>query len=260
MGHQRLGVLPRTREWQQVIQLIADGAGVEFIAAATSRAAETSMIDASGDPAVRHAFWLLIQIPLAAREADFERALRKLGINVPPQPSLAEITSAVMDAIDGIITGRRGRTDFGEMAQLCAVESLSAVAGSEARDLFGATGAAVKSALAGLGTAKQFSILTRDYFARLALRHLNYFLSRILSAHVGVGRRFTTLREHRAFQEALDLHCRETTRIIKEFAEGWFSKRLYEDGINLENAGRFVHAAFQKVREELRSRRRANGS
>jgi hypothetical protein len=260
MGHQRLGTLPRSREWQQVIALISDGANVELIAAATSRAAETSMIDASGDPAVRHAFWLLTQIPLAAREAEFERALRKLGIKVPPQPSVAEITSAMMDAIDGVIKGRRARTDFGEMAQLCAAESLSAVAGSEVRDLFGGTAPAVKSALAGLATAKQFSILARDYIARLARQHLNYFLSRALSAHVGAGRRFTTVREHRAFEEALDLHCRETTRIIKEFAAEWFSKRLYEGGINPDNAGRFVHAAFQKVREEFRHRRSADGS
>src|SRR5205085_6683397 len=41
---------------------------------AVSRAAERSIIDASGDPAVRHAFWLLTQIPLAARQTEFERS------------------------------------------------------------------------------------------------------------------------------------------------------------------------------------------
>jgi hypothetical protein len=167
MGHQRLGVLPRSREWQRVVALIADGAGVEIVAAETARAAETSMIDASGDPAVRHAFWLLTQIPLVAREAEFERGLRQLGIRVQSEPTLAEITSAMMDAVDGIIRQTRGRTDFGEMAQLCAAESLSAIAGSEARDLFGETVATVKSAFAELATAKQFSVLARDYIAQV---------------------------------------------------------------------------------------------
>jgi hypothetical protein len=256
MGHQRLGSLPRSREWQQVIALISEGANVEAIAAATSRAAETSMVDASADPAVRYAFWLMTQIPLAARQDDFEAALARLGVNVASSPSLAEITSGMMDAIDRV-SRLRARNDLSEMAQLCAAESLSAVAGSEIRDLFETTSERVKSALAGLAMVKQFSVLARDYVARLARRHLTYFLSRTHSAQVGVGRRFNSVREHRAFEEALDLHCRETTRIIKAFSGEWFSKHIHEGGITQEKAGRFVHAAFQKVREELRHRRNA---
>jgi hypothetical protein len=259
MGHQRLGVLPRSRDWQQVIALITEGAEVEVVAAATSRAAETSMIDASADPAVRRAFWLLTQLPLAARQDDFAGALGRIGLfGLPAQPSLADVTSGIMDAIDAAVRRSRGRTDFGEMAQLCAAESLVAVAGSEFGDLFGTTSNQVKSALAGLGTVKQFSVLARDYVARLARRHLSYFLSRTLSNHVGPGRRFSSVREHRSFEEALDLHCRETTRIIKEFSGEWYSKRTYEGGIDEEQAGRFVHAAFQKVREEFRHRRKAD--
>jgi len=143
------------------------------------------------------------------------------------------------------------------MAQLCAAESLTAVAGSETRDLFGASTERVKSGLAGLAAVKQYSTLVRDYVARLARHHLNYFLSRALSSHVGTGRRFFSVREHRAFEEALDRHCRETTRIIQEFSGEWFSKRVYEGSIDRDQAGRFVHAAFQKVREELRRRRGA---
>jgi hypothetical protein len=258
MGHQRLGVLPRSRAWQQVIALITEGADVELIAAATSQAAETSMIDASADPTVRHTFWLLTQIPLAARQDNFAAALGRLGIfNVPAQPSLADVTSGMMDAIDAAVNRSSGRTDLGEMAQLCAPESLSAVIASELGDLFGTTSEQVKSALAGLATAKQFSVLARDYVARLARRHLSYFLSRTLSNHVGPGQRFSSVREHRSFEDALDLHCRETTRVIKEFSSEWYSKRIYEGGIDEAQAGRFVHATFQKIREEFRHRRNA---
>src|SRR4051812_18553579 len=217
MGHQRLGTLSRSREWQQVIALLSNGANLEAIAAAASRAAETSMIDASADPAVRFPFWLLTQIPLAAREDDFASALRRLGIRVSSDPSLAEVTSGMMDAIDAGVSRLRGQTDFGEMAQLCAAESLAAVAGSEVGDMFGPNDR-VKSSFAALASVKQFSVLARDFIARLARRHLSYFLSRELSAHVGRGRRFSSVREHRTFEEALDLHCRETSRIIKEFS------------------------------------------
>jgi hypothetical protein len=216
------------------------------------------MIDASADPAVRHSLWLLTQIPLAARQDNFAAALGRLGLfSLPAQPSIADVTSGMMDAIDAAVNRSGGRTDFGEMAQLCAAESLAAVTASELRDLFGTTSEQVISALAGLATPKQFSVLARDYVARLARRHLSYFLSRTLSNHVGPGQRFSSVREHRSFEEALELHCRETTRVIKEYSAEWYSKRIYEGGIDQEQAGRFVHATFQKVREEFMHRRKA---
>ena len=64
MGHQHLGNLPRSRKWRQVVDLISGGADVQEIAAATSAAAEHQMIDASNDPGVKHAMWLLAQIPI----------------------------------------------------------------------------------------------------------------------------------------------------------------------------------------------------
>jgi hypothetical protein len=125
-----------------------------------------------------------------------------------------------------------GRTDLGEMAQLSAAESLNAVAGRELPDLFAATPDKAKAALGGLGTVKQFAVLARDFFARLSRRQLSYFLSRELSQHAGVNSRFHTIRDHRDFESALDLHCREASRIIKEFSGEWFSKHTHEGGIN----------------------------
>ncbi len=254
MGHQRLGRLPGTRKFRQVIDLIANGADVAEIAAATSIAAESQMIDASNDPAVRQAVWLLTQIPAAARQEDFATALKRLGLRVSENPTLVEVVAAMSDAIDRSVSRTGGRTDLGEMAQQSAAESLSAVVGRES-DLFGVTPDRIKAILGGLGTEKQFAVLARDFFSRLSRRQLSYFLSRELAQHVGAGQRFHSVREHRDFEAALDLHCREASRIIKEFSGEWFSKHTYEGGITEAKAGRFAHVAFKKLREELQHRR-----
>jgi hypothetical protein len=257
MGHQHLGTLPGSRKWRQVVQLISGGADVKELAAATSAAAENQMADAGNDPAVKHAVWLLTQIPVVARKEDFASELRKLGLRVSDRPTLIEVATAMTDAVDRHVEKAGGRTDLGEMAQLSAVESLTAVAGRALPDLFGATPEKTKAALSGLGTVQQFAVLARDFVSRLARRQLNYFLSRELSKHVGINSRFQTIREHRDFENALDLHCREASRIIKEFSGEWFSKHTYEGGINEAKAGRFAHVVFQKLREELRYRRGA---
>jgi hypothetical protein len=259
MGHSRIGRIPATRKWRQVVSLISAGADVAEVAAATASAAEQTLERAADDPLLRRAFWLLTQIPLAARQPDFAQALRQLGLEVGESPTLGDVCAAAMAALDKLIFKHGRRSDFGEMAQLSLVESLGAVAGREASDLFGPTYAAdaTRTALGALGTMTQFSVLARDFFARLTRRCLDYFLSRELPNHVGLTARFHSLAEHRDFEQAIDQHCHEATRIIRDFAAEWFSKSNYEGGIDEAKAGRFAHVAFGKLCSELIKRREA---
>ena len=188
------------------------------------------------------------KIPLAARERDFEAALRRLGIPIQNGPMLTDIVCGLMEAIDARTSQTGNRSDYGEIAQQSAAEALYAVIGRETRDLFGVDAVATKSAIAGFATVKQFAVLARDFFAELTRRHINYYLSRELSKHVGPGRQFIGVRQHRLFEDALDVHCREATRVIKEYSGEWLSKHNYEGGIDPAKAGRFVSYASKKIR------------
>jgi len=100
MGHIRLGTLPKTHKWQRVVGLIAGGADVERIAAASADAAEHGLERASQDQGLAHAFWLLTQIPQAARQSDFADQLKRLGLEVSSKPTLLEIVGAFTSAVD----------------------------------------------------------------------------------------------------------------------------------------------------------------
>ena len=80
MGHVRLGTLPKSRKWRQVVEELRLGAGIGAVAASAADAAEASLEAASNDPAFLHAFWLLTQVPLAARGPDFADDLRRLAL------------------------------------------------------------------------------------------------------------------------------------------------------------------------------------
>jgi hypothetical protein len=259
MGHIRLGTLPKTQKWNQVVNLIAGGADVERIAAASADAAEQGLERASHDEGLAHAFWLLTQIPQAARQSNFSERLWELGLTVSSEPTLLEIVAAFTRAIDGHVRDSGKRGDLGEMAQHAASETLASLAGRELPSLFGPTASDVQQALAKLGTSDRFSIVARDFFSRLTSRSLGYFLSRELSKHVGPNKRFAAINEHSDFNVALDLHCREASRIIKEFSGGWYGKTLHEEGkITPLEARKFAHVAFKKLRAELRKRRDAD--
>jgi hypothetical protein len=109
MGHIRLGTLPKSRKWQHVVSLLAEGADAGAIATASSDAAENSLAHAAKDPALAHAFWLLTQAPLAARKENFGAELRRLGLKVGNEPTLMEVVGAFTDAVDRHVreTGRR---------------------------------------------------------------------------------------------------------------------------------------------------------
>jgi hypothetical protein len=253
MGHVRLGSLPRTRKWNQVVGLIEGGAGTVQIANATITAAEKQLGFAARDNGVVETIWLLTQLPLAARTSDFPAALRRCGLDVSDSPGLLEIVGAVADTIDTRMPNCQGRTDLGEMAQMAAAEVLTQVVGANVNGLFGTTPGDVQTAFSKLATVRRFSTFAKNFFARFTNKCLGYFLSRTLSDHVGADRRFTTLAQQAEFSKALETHCKEAAHIVEEYSGEWFSKTNWEKGgISRADATKFVGYAMKKMVAELR--------
>lgn len=254
MGHIRLGSLPRTRKWGEVVGLIAGGAGTAQVANATINAAEQGLGFAVKDKGLIETIWLLTQLPVAARSQDFAAALRECGVSVSDSPSLPEIVAAVSEAIDGKMPDNRGRTDLGEMAQMAAAETITDVIGGRSHGLFGTAAEDIQREFSKLATNKQFSIFAKDFFARFTTKCLDYFVSRALSHHLGEGRRFTTLAEQSEFSKALKTHCREASKIVEEFSGGWFSKTNWETKgeISRKDIAAFTSYAMTKLVSELK--------
>lgn len=259
MGHVRLGTLPRTRNWIQVLDLVGAGAGAPDVAAATMNAAQRGLEAAAQDKGLVYTVWLLTQMPLAARSPDFEARLRKLGLTVSGSPSLLEVTGAFSDAVDAHLRRAGGRTDLGEMAQMAASEALTVLGSPANGSLFAAAAPSAREALAAFTTTKRFSELASEFFARLTTKYLTYFLSRELSNYVGAGGRFAGIDGHAEFDKALALHCRQASRIVEEFSGGWFSKSHFKGRITHEKAGGFAHIALKKLRAELAKGAGADG-
>jgi hypothetical protein len=261
MGHTRLGELPATRNWRQVVSLLDGGGDTAQIALATADAAERGLALADSDEGLAYSFFLLTQVPLAAKSDDFAAALKDLGVSVSGDPSLFDLAGGIAEAVavHARQTGRK--TDIGEMARLAAVESLVAVCRRRPKDLFLSETEDVRRTLAEHATPTRFSTLAHEYFSRFLGRFLTYHLSRELSMHVGPGRRrFKSIPEHNEFKNALELHCRQTAKIVQTFAGGWHSKTNYESGITLRKAGNFVHVALSKMIAELEKRGGADDS
>jgi len=251
MGHIRMGKLPRTRRWKEVLDLIGGNASSAAVASATLDAADAELSIAANDPGVLRTVWLLTQLPDAARNVHLGDALRELGLRVSDSPTTTEIATAFTDAIDRHVNGLRARSDLGEMAQMAAVETLATTLSSRTESLFGSKPEDVQRELGKLATEKQFSTLARDFFGRFTQRFLTYHVDRELPRQVGKNGRFPTNDERENFAKALDLHCRQASLIVEKFAGGWYSKARYEKNLTEPGVQRFVGYALKKMRHEL---------
>ncbi len=260
MGHSRLGTLPRTRKWQQVVGLIENGATVGQVANSTLRAAETGFLKASKDEGVIKSIWMLMQLPLAARSQDWPKALRDLGVEVNGAPTLVELVSAVGDSIDRRMRNTGKQSDLGEMAQNALTETLTRKVAEKIPSLFSPNPDDVRSAFSALHTDKNFSSLARDFFSRLTDRYLGYFLDKTLDNHVGEGRRFATLSQVANFKAALRTHCHEAAKIVEEFSGDWRSKTNYQQsGISESDVANFTYGAVSKLTAELKEGAKTSG-
>jgi len=261
MGHTRLGEIPKTRKWSELVEQVA-GAGltgdvataaadIGSIAARTLDAAQRSLDRAVDDPGVRYTFYLLTQVALASRTSDWERALGAHGIHLSDDSTVFDLTAELQDAIDRYISRYpSGASDLSEIAQQSAGEAITSLAGMRTVSLFGGGSADVQNAMRTLSTKKGFGELGQRFFGRFVARFLNFYLSRITAAALG-SPRVTDLGDIAQFNNALRSHCDQSARIVRDFCGEWYSKTEYQKGIDLENTSGFLAVAFKKLRSEL---------
>jgi hypothetical protein len=258
MGHIRLGRLPKSKSWRAVVGLLTKGAPDDEIVSASTRAIERELASAVSDPIFVEAVRLLCLIPQAARSTDFGTGLRGIGVDVPDQPELTQVLTAVGRHLDNR-AARVGRSDFAELSRRALIGTLASEIGATLPGLFGSTPSDVRLSTARLSYDNGFSRAARAFFARLMSDTLSSWLDRTLSTQVGNGLRFADAADRAAFDLALGQHCVEATRIIREFASGWYAKTIFRDGtVTSARAAGFAAISFKKISQELRARETAD--
>ena len=265
MGHQRLGDIPKTQKWANVVAKVTGvGQGmqggsvspetIQEIAAETLDAAEAGLLKSINDPGLRFTFYLLTQIVLAARETNWQGTLAGLGIHISDDSSLYDLTSEVQIAIDDHLSRHGGSTDVSEMAQKAAGEAIARLAGPKANTLFGTGSDEVQDALKDLSTKAGFARLGQRFFGGFMARFLNFYLSRVTAGQVGDAS-FPQVGDLTQFNEALAAHCHQSTRIVHDFCGEWYSKTEFQKGIDLDNTSGFMAVALKKLKAELQRQR-----
>lgn len=260
MGHTRLGNIPKSRKWSEVLATLAEGSSIsaneeiELIALKTLDAAEAGLQKAFDDLGLRYTFYILTQLALASRQEDWEQTLSNHNIDISNVNSTFDLISEVQISIDDYISDKARATDISEIAQQSFGESISVLIENKANTLFGSGKQEIQTALKSLSTKTGFSDLGQKFFGRFMTHYLNFYLSRVTAAQVGTGK-FRNVNDISKFNQALQTHCEQTARIVRDFCGEWYSKTSYLEGITLENTSRFMYVAIDKLKSELKKQK-----
>lgn len=258
MGHTRLGAIPKSKKWNEVVNNFIsemddfqlDEEDIKKISTSTIRAAKNGLNDAINDKGLMYSFYLLSQIILKSKSNNWYSELSKLGLSVNEESNALDLQIELHSAIDDYCEANNIQSDVREIAQKSAGVTLSDLVLSNSETIFGDNAVDIQVTMKNYSSAKGFSEIGQKFFGSFLSTYLNFFLSRISASRLGHGI-ISNVNDISAFNKIFETHCHQSAKIIKQFTGEWISKTEYEQGVNQENVSRFIAVAIKKIQAEL---------
>ena len=261
MGHERVGALPHSKQWRDVVTQMAASSGspeeVAALASGTLQNVRTQFNGIQNDDGVVAAFQFLIALTKSASTQEYGGAAFSPGIDLEGAPSPLRLISQLRSWVEAQ-GGSREYADIAAKASADAIthwSSQQSMQGNlfadpdDAREIW-------RRADNGAG----FCEVSRLFFSKFTERYLNFFLEREASASTASvsdrDRLASQLREH---VDDVSKFAFETSRITQSFAAGWFNNHARDRYPTREESRGFLSVAFGKMREELRRESGSDG-
>lgn len=220
MGHERIGLLPKSKKWRDIINLLSDFQGdpesVKEIAARTLSNVQNKLSNIYDDDGFSKSFKFLVAAAGSFSDANAALSLESLNISIPNNPNPISFAIELKRWLPP-----NNLSEIGTIAQEAAVDALAGFYRkhmSLGSDLLGVI--PVENCWKEMSTAGGFSELARLFFSNYTNRYLNYFLER--EAAISLG----SLAKRLDFSEQINKHAFETAKITQSFSAGWYAKQL----------------------------------
>lgn len=268
MGHQRLGKLPASKQWREIVAYLASGNGsVAELADRVFDACDKAFGIASKDPAFIAAINLLCKIPMAAKADNLKSALADLGIDVPDNPSRTDVITGFERAIEKEQrSDAKNITDLSELAKQAAISALNSLLAQPTPppqlEFWDTPIEGVHLILKQCATPEGFADLAQEFFATLGENNVRYFIDRELPRHLGEDGFAKSIPDMILFDQNNERHNKEASMIMRFFAKEWYAKANYQNKKKLtaRDIAGFAHVAAEKMRKEYRIRNADNAA
>ncbi len=254
MGHERIGFLPKTKQWKTIVDQLANyGIGsntVAQIADTTLTCIRTLYEELPYEESLIKSVKFLVLLSTSANQPNQQDYLLQNGISVDAQLSLFSILGSANKYIETA-------TDSLECAKIAKdsiLQTITAYQRTHTQNqitLFGDGDS--ESAWANIGTGAAFCELARSFVATFTDRQLKYFIERSAASAINDYPKLQMFSAGVTEQaEAISHHAFETSKIMQSFAAGWFNKHTANQLPSDDEITSFLRISFGKMREEFR--------
>ncbi len=253
MGHERVGALPHSKRWRDVVAQLGASSGsqqeVAELATATLGNVRVQFRKLHTDDGVVAAFQFLLALAKSASSGSLPADSFAPSIDLDERPTTLKLVSELRSWVDD----QNGSREYADLAAKASADAISIWSTQQkvqptlfdsdidSKDIW-------RRADSGAG----FCEVSRLFFAKFTERYLNYFLEREASAAMAsVVERDQLASRLRDHIDDVSRFAFETSRITQSFAAGWFNSHARDRVPSKDESEGFLFIAFGKMREEL---------
>ena len=253
MGHERIGFLPRTKKWAEIVDKLASYDGdvdlVKQIADNTLSALQKKYLAMALDESVIKALSFLATLSYSAKQENQADYLNANGYSVDSALSLHSLISSAQN----LVATENGSLEVNKIARDAALQAVVEFQREHSSSQFSFFGENQNNVWESAGTGAAFCELARSFFAAFTERQLKYYLEREAANSIGdyvkLELFIKQLSEH---TNAISDHSFDISKITQSFAAGWYNKNAASALPDEEQIKGFLNHSFGKLREEFR--------
>ena len=253
MGHERIGFLPKTKQWNDIVRQLSayegDNEAVKKITNATLSCIRKTYDQMAYDESITKAIKFLAIISYSAKQTDQVSFLNENGCSVDNKLSLFSL----MNSAKNYIYTENGSLEINKIARDAVLQAITTYQGTHTSEQLILFGDQSDSVWKNAGSGAAFCELARSFFAAFTDRQIKYYIERSAASEIdnyAALKSFSAGIEQQA--EFISHHAFETSKIMQSFAAGWFNKYAVNSIPSDSKITDFLRTSFGKMREEFR--------
>lgn len=254
MGHERIGTLPKTERWRNIVNSIRNYSDTNEtiidIAAQTTKNVRNRFQNIDNDGGVFAAFKFILTLSHFSRSNNAFEKLAAEGIDLPNNFNLYDLAFSIQSYI-AINSDSKEYSAFATQSIIETISEWAKLHQTNQSSLFDSNDNGLEiwqQASNGAG----FCELSRLFFSKFTERYLKYFLER--EAATNINNLYNRTQFNKNLENHVDRiskHAFETSKITQSFAAGWFNKYAKEKMPTNRRIQGFLSFAFKKINSEL---------
>jgi len=253
MGHERIGFLPRTKQWNAIVeQLSMFGGNITSIIKITDdtlTAIRKTYEAMPYDESVVKAVSYLAMLAFSAKQPEQTAFLNENGYVVDAKMSLFSL----IESAQKYIQTENGSLEVNKIAKDAAMQAIITYHESHQTKQLSLFEEEADNVWKAAGSGAAFCELARNFFAAFTDRQIRYYIERAAASAIndyGELQSFSTILSVQS--NAIADHAFETSKIMQSFAAGWFNKHVNSSALSSIDVTNFLRMSFGKMREEFR--------